>query len=461
GTPPPRRRGRSGDGSARDTGATLNAGGRLLVEATRVGADTQLARMAKLVEDAQNGKAAAQRLADKISAVFVPVVIALALGTLGFWLGNGAGLTAAFTAAVAVLIIACPCALGLATPTALMVGTGRGAQLGILIKGPEVLETTRKVDTIVLDKTGTVTTGKMTLLAVHTTDGTDEEEVLRLAGALEHSSEHPIAQAVASGAAARVGTLPAPEDFANIAGLGVQGIVEGHAVLVGREMLLAEWAMSLPEKLQRAKTEAEAAGRTAIAVAWDGEARAVLEVADAVKETSPEAIERLRGLGLTPILLTGDNKAVAEAVAAEVGIAPEHVIAEVMPQDKVDVVKRLQDEGRSVAMVGDGVNDAAALAQADLGLAMGTGTDAAIEAGDLTLVRGDLRAAADAIRLSRKTLGTIKSNLFWAFAYNVAALPLAAAGLLNPMIAGAAMAFSSVFVVGNSLRLRGFQPADH
>ncbi|GGW80566.1 hypothetical protein GCM10010320_73070 [Streptomyces caelestis] len=442
------------------TGATLNAGGRLVVEARRVGADTQLARMAKLVEDAQNGKAAAQRLADRISAVFVPVVIALALGTLGFWLGNGAGLTAAFTAAVAVLIIACPCALGLATPTALMVGTGRGAQLGILIKGPEVLETTREVDTIVLDKTGTVTTGKMTLLAVHTTDGTDEEEVLRLAGALEHSSEHPIAQAVASGAAARVGTLPTPEDFANIAGLGVQGIVEGHAVLVGREKLLAEWAMSLPEELRRAKAEAEAAGRTAIAVAWDGDARAVLEVADAIKETSPEAVKRLRALGLTPILLTGDNKAVAEAVAAEVGIAPEHVIAEVMPQDKVDAVKRLQSEGRSVAMVGDGVNDAAALAQADLGLAMGTGTDAAIEAGDLTLVRGDLRAAADAIRLSRKTLGTIRSNLFWAFAYNVAALPLAAAGLLNPMIAGAAMAFSSVFVVGNSLRLRGFQPAD-
>ncbi|WP_210570562.1 cation-translocating P-type ATPase [Streptomyces sp. GESEQ-4] len=441
------------------TGATLNAGGRLVVEATRVGADTQLARMAKLVEDAQNGKASAQRLADRISAVFVPVVIALALGTLGFWLGNGAGLTAAFTAAVAVLIIACPCALGLATPTALMVGTGRGAQLGILIKGPEVLETTRKVDTIVLDKTGTVTTGKMALLAVHTADGTDEDEVLRLAGALEHSSEHPIAQAVAAGAAARIGTLPAPEDFANIAGLGVQGIVEGHAVLVGREKLLAEWAMSLPEELQRAKTEAEAAGRTAVAVAWDGEARAVLEVADAIKETSPEAIRRLRALGLTPMLLTGDNKAVAESVAAEVGIAPEHVIAEVMPQDKVDAVKRLQSDGRSVAMVGDGVNDAAALAQADLGLAMGTGTDAAIEAGDLTLVRGDLRVAADAIRLSRKTLGTIRSNLFWAFAYNVAALPLAAAGLLNPMIAGAAMAFSSVFVVGNSLRLRGFQPA--
>ncbi|MEU7413487.1 heavy metal translocating P-type ATPase [Streptomyces sp. NPDC042638] len=442
------------------TGATLNAGGRLVVEATRVGADTQLARMAKLVEDAQNGKAAAQRLADRISGVFVPVVIALALGTLGFWLGNGAGLTAAFTAAVAVLIIACPCALGLATPTALMVGTGRGAQLGILIKGPEVLETTRKVDTIVLDKTGTVTTGKMTLLAVHTADGTDEDEVLRLAGALEHSSEHPIAQAVASGAASRVGTLPAPEDFANIAGLGVQGIVEGHAVLVGREKLLAEWAMGLSVELERAKAGAEDAGRTAIAVAWDGEARAVLEVADAIKATSPEAIKRLRALGLTPILLTGDNKAVAEAVAAEVGIAPEHVIAEVMPQDKVDVVKRLQSEGRSVAMVGDGVNDAAALAQADLGLAMGTGTDAAIEAGDLTLVRGDLRVAADAIRLSRKTLGTIRSNLFWAFAYNVAALPLAAAGLLNPMIAGAAMAFSSVFVVGNSLRLRGFQPAD-
>ncbi|MGW0564501.1 heavy metal translocating P-type ATPase [Streptomyces sp. NPDC003016] len=440
------------------TGATLNAGGRLVVEATRVGADTQLARMAKLVEDAQNGKAAAQRLADTISAVFVPVVIALALGTLGFWLGNGAGLTAAFTAAVAVLIIACPCALGLATPTALMVGTGRGAQLGILIKGPEVLETTRKVDTIVLDKTGTVTTGKMTLLAVHTTPTTTEAEVLRLAGALEHSSEHPIAQAVATGAAERVGTLPTPEDFANIPGLGVQGVVDGHAVLVGREKLLTEWAMALPVELERAKAKAEAAGRTAIAVAWDGEARAVLEVADAVKETSPEAIRRLRALGLTPILLTGDNKAVAESVAAEVGI--DEVIAEVMPQDKVDVVKKLQAQGRSVAMVGDGVNDAAALAQADLGLAMGTGTDAAIEAGDLTLVRGDLRAAADAIRLSRKTLGTIRSNLFWAFAYNVAALPLAAAGLLNPMIAGAAMAFSSVFVVGNSLRLRGFRAAD-
>ncbi|PNE38010.1 heavy metal translocating P-type ATPase [Streptomyces noursei] len=442
------------------TGATLNVGGRLVVEATRIGADTQLARMARLVEDAQNGKAAAQRLADRISAVFVPIVIALALATLGFWIGSGAGLTAAFTAAVAVLIIACPCALGLATPTALMVGTGRGAQLGILIKGPEVLETTRKVDTIVLDKTGTVTTGRMTLLATHTAPGTDKAEALRLAGALEHASEHPIAQAVAAGAGAEVGTLPTPEDFANIAGLGVQGVVEGHAVLVGREQLLAEWAITLPDELARAKAAAEEAGRTAIAVAWDGAARAVLEVADAVKETSPEAIRRLRALGLTPVLLTGDNAAVARTVAAEVGIDPDQVIAEVLPQDKVAVVQRLQKEGRSVAMVGDGVNDAAALAQADLGLAMGTGTDAAIEAGDLTLVRGDLRAAADAIRLSRRTLGTIKSNLFWAFAYNVAALPLAAGGLLNPMIAGAAMAFSSVFVVGNSLRLRGFQAAD-
>jgi P-type Cu+ transporter len=440
------------------TGATVNAGGRLVVEATRIGADTQLSRMARLVEDAQNGKAAAQRLADRISAVFVPVVIALALGTLGFWLGNGASLTAAFTAAVAVLIIACPCALGLATPTALLVGTGRGAQLGILIKGPEVLESTRRVDTVVLDKTGTVTTGRMTLLSVHTVGGTDEVDVLRLAGALEHASEHPIARAIADGALETLGSLPTPEDFANVPGLGVQGVVEGHAVLVGRERLLAEWALELPEDLRRAGTEAEAAGRTAVAVAWDGEVRAVLAVADAVKETSADAIAGLRALGLTPILLTGDNRAVAESVARQVGIAPEDVIAEVLPEDKVDVVKRLQAEGRSVAMVGDGVNDAAALARADLGLAMGTGTDAAIEAGDLTLVRGDLRAAVDAIRLARRTLGTIRSNLFWAFAYNVAALPLAAAGLLNPMIAGAAMAFSSVFVVGNSLRLRTFHP---
>ncbi|MFG3158847.1 heavy metal translocating P-type ATPase [Streptomyces sp. NPDC048232] len=442
------------------TGATLNEGGRLVVEATRVGADTQLARMARLVEDAQNGKAAAQRLADRVSGVFVPVVIALALATLGFWLGNGSGPTAAFTAAVAVLIIACPCALGLATPTALMVGTGRGAQLGILIKGPEVLESTRRVDTVVLDKTGTVTTGRMTLLAVHTAGATEEDDVLRLAGALEHASEHPVARAIADGALERLGgALPTPEDFANVPGLGVQGVVDGHAVLVGRERLLTEWAMTLPADLARAKGEAEASGRTAVVVAWDGEARAVLEVADAVKETSAEAIGRLRALGLTPVLLTGDNRAVAASVAREVGIDPGSVFAEVLPQDKVDVVKHLQSEGRSVAMVGDGVNDAAALAQADLGLAMGTGTDAAIEAGDLTLVRGDLRAAADAIRLARRTLGTIKSNLFWAFAYNIAALPLAAAGLLNPMIAGAAMAFSSVFVVANSLRLRSFRAA--
>ncbi|MFJ9454559.1 heavy metal translocating P-type ATPase [Kitasatospora sp. NPDC101447] len=438
------------------TGATVNAGGRLVVEATRVGADTQLSRMAKLVEDAQNGKAAAQRLADRISAVFVPIVITLAVATLGYWLGTGEGWTAAFTAAVAVLIIACPCALGLATPTALLVGTGRGAQLGVLIKGPEVLESTRRVDTIVLDKTGTVTTGRMTLIAVHTTGSTTEAEVLRLAGALEHASEHPIARAIAD-AAAKAGELPAVEGFENVPGLGVQGVVDGHAVVAGREALLNEWSQYLSEDLVGVKRAAEAAGRTAIAVGWDGEARAVLEVADAVKPTSAEAIGKLRALGLTPVLLTGDNRRVAEAVAAEVGIAPEHVIAEVMPQDKVDVVKRLQAEGKVVAMVGDGVNDAAALAQADLGLAMGTGTDAAIEAADLTLVRGDLLAAADAIRLSRRTLGTIKSNLFWAFGYNVAALPLAAAGMLNPMIAGAAMAFSSVFVVGNSLRLRRFR----
>ncbi|RVX42630.1 Cu+-exporting ATPase [Nonomuraea polychroma] len=437
------------------TGATVNAGGRLIVRATRVGADTQLAQMARLVEEAQTGKAQVQRLADRISGIFVPIVIALAVGTLGFWLGTGGGAGAAFTAAVAVLIIACPCALGLATPTALLVGTGRGAQLGILIKGPEVLESTRRIDTVVLDKTGTVTEGKMTLIGVHVAEGEDEAEVLRLAGALEHASEHPIAQAVAKGAAARVGELPSPEDFANVEGLGVQGIVDGHAVLVGRPRLLAEWSQHLTADLERKLHEAQAAGRTAVAVGWDGRARAVLVVADVVKPTSKEAIAQLRALGLTPVLLTGDNEAVAKSVAAEVGI--DEVIAEVLPADKVDVVKRLQGEGRVVAMVGDGVNDAAALAQADLGLAMGTGTDAAIEASDLTLVRGDLRVAADAIRLSRRTLSTIKGNLFWAFAYNVAALPLAALGLLNPMIAGAAMAFSSVFVVSNSLRLRRFK----
>ncbi|PFG69088.1 Cu+-exporting ATPase [Propionibacteriaceae bacterium ES.041] len=437
------------------TGATVNAGGRLVVRATRVGSDTQLAQMARLVEDAQSGKAQVQRLADRISGVFVPIVIAIAVVALAAWLISGAGVSAAFTAAVAVLVIACPCALGLATPTALLVGTGRGAQLGILIKGPEVLESTRKVDTVVLDKTGTVTTGKMTLVDAITEPGTDRAELLRLAGALEDASEHPIAQAVAKGAAQEVGQLPTPEDFANVEGKGVQGVVDGHAVLVGRESLLAEWSQHLSPAVAADKATAEGEGKTVVAVGWDGKARGILVVADTVKPTSAEAIQGLKALGLTPVLLTGDNEAVAKRIAAEVGI--DQVIAEVLPKDKVDVVTRLQAEGKVVAMVGDGVNDAPALAQADLGLAMGTGTDVAIEASDITLVRGDLRAAVDAIRLSRRTLGTIKANLFWAFAYNVAAIPVAALGMLNPMLAGAAMAFSSVFVVGNSLRLRGFR----
>ena len=436
------------------TGATVNSGGRLEVRATRVGADTQLAQMAKLVEDAQTGKAEVQRLADRISGVFVPIVIAIAFATLGAWLGAGFPVTAAFTAAVAVLVIACPCALGLATPTALLVGTGRGAQMGVLIKGPEVLESTRKVDTIVLDKTGTVTTGKMTLAEVIAEDGTDSDELLRLAGALENASEHPIAQAIAAAARDSGGELPTPEGFANVEGQGVQGVVDGHAVIVGRESFLADWALELSPRTAAVKRDAEADGKTVVAIGWDGQATGILLVADAVKPTSAQAISELRTLGLKPVLLTGDNAAVAQRIAAEVGI--DEVISEVMPQDKVSVVKRLQDQGKVVAMVGDGVNDAPALAQADLGLAMGTGTDVAIEASDITLVRGDLRSAVDAIRLSRKTLSTIKTNLFWAFAYNTAAIPVAAAGMLNPMLAGAAMAFSSVFVVGNSLRLRGF-----
>ncbi|WP_109522873.1 MULTISPECIES: heavy metal translocating P-type ATPase [Nocardia] len=436
-------------------GATVNVGGRIVVRATRIGSDTQLAQMARLVEEAQTGKAQAQRLADRISGIFVPVVIALAVATLGFWLGTGGSVAAAFTAAVAVLIIACPCALGLATPTALMVGTGRGAQLGILIKGPEVLESTRRVDTVVLDKTGTVTTGRMTLLDVVAAEGEDVTEVLALAGALEDSSEHPIARAIAAGAREKTGTLRAVEDFSNIEGLGVQGVIDGHAVLVGRPRLLADWSLELGPALEHALNTAQSEGKTAVAVGWDGRARGVLVVADAVKPTSAEAVAQLKALGLTPIMLTGDNAAAARAIADQVGI--DEVIAEVLPEDKLAVITRLKSEGKVVAMVGDGVNDAAALAGADLGLAMGTGTDVAIEAGDLTLVRGDLRSAADAIRLSRRTLATIKGNLFWAFAYNVGAIPLAMAGLLNPMLAGAAMAFSSVFVVSNSLRLRGFR----
>jgi Cu+-exporting ATPase len=442
-------------------GATMNAGGRLLVRATRVGADTQLAQMARLVEAAQSGKAPVQRLADRVSSVFVPVVLLLSLATLAGWLITGHSAQQAFTAAVAVLIIACPCALGLATPTALLVGTGRGAQLCILIRGPQVLESTRRVDTIVLDKTGTVTTGRMKLGAVVPVTGVPAKELLRLAGALEDASEHPVGQAIAAGARERLAdaVLPPVEAFVATQGLGVQGVVEGHAVAAGRPGWLTEqWAMAIPAELAAATERAEGAGGTAIAVGWDGEARGILVVADSLKPTSAQAIEELRSLGLRPVLLTGDNARAAGAVAAAVGIPADDMVAEVLPSDKVAAVSALQEGGRVVAMVGDGVNDAAALAQADLGIAMGTGTDVAIEAADLTLVRGDLRTAVDAIRLSRSTLRTIKGNLFWAFAYNVAALPLAVAGLLNPLVAGAAMAFSSVFVVTNSLRLRQFRP---
>jgi len=440
-------------------GATINAGGRLVVRATRIGAETQLAQMARLVEDAQMAKGRTQRLADRISGFFVPLVIALSVGTLGFWVGAGSGWTAAFTAAVAVLIVACPCALGLATPVAMMVGSGRGAQLGILIRGPEALERTRRVDTVVLDKTGTVTTGRMTLTDVVVADGEDEHLLLRLAGALEDASEHPVARAVAAGARDRVGSLGRVADFRNVDGLGVHGVVDGHDVVVGRPRLLTDGSNDLPPGLESALVALRESGATVVAVGWDGLARGLLAVADFVKPTSADAVARLRALGLRPMLLTGDNEAVARAVAQEVGIDPDDVVAEVLPADKVAMVRRLQDEGRTVGFVGDGVNDAAALAQADLGIAMGTGSDVAIEASDLTLVRGDLGVAVDALRLSRRTHRVITSNLVWAFGYNVAALPLAASGLLSPMIAGAAMALSSVFVVGNSLRLRGFQPS--
>jgi P-type Cu+ transporter len=451
-------------------GATVNAGGRLVMRATRVGADTAVAQIARLVTEAQAGKAPVQRLADRVSAVFVPVVIALSLATLVVWLAAGGSATDAFTAAVAVLIIACPCALGLATPTALLVGTGRGAQLGVLIKGPEVLESTRAVDTIVLDKTGTVTTGRMSLIDMVVSDGTTRSEALRLVGALEDASEHPVARAIAKAAraehahraatapdAAAAGALPRIEGFANVEGLGVDGTVDGKEILAGRPALLAERGFALPGDLAAARTAAEQRGQTAVAAAWDGEARALFVVADTLKPTSAEAVRLLKQLGLLPVLLSGDNEVTARAVAAETGI--DDVIAEVLPADKAEVVKGLQDRGRTVAMAGDGVNDAPALAQSDLGLAIGTGTDVAIEASDLTLVSGDLRAAADAIRLSRATLRTIKQNLGWAFGYNVAAIPLAAAGLLDPVIAAAAMALSSVSVVANALRLRRFRPA--
>jgi P-type Cu+ transporter len=438
------------------TGGGVNANGRLVVLATRVGADTQLAQLARLVVAAQAGKPPVQRLADRISSVFVPVVIGIAAATLVTWLATGHPAAAAFTAAVAVLIIACPCAMGLATPTAILTGTGRGAQLGIVISGPEVLESTRTVDTIVLDKTGTLTTGRLRLTEVIAAPGQGEAELLRLAGALESGSEHPIAAAITA-ATQVTQDLPEVTGFTSYPGLGARGVVDGHTVLAGRgDWLESSWAMSVPEPLAARAVRAEKAGQTAVFAGWDGQVRGVLVVADTVKPTSAAAVGRLRALGLRPILLTGDNERAAREVAAAVGIG--EVIAGVLPAGKVDVIKRLQDAGRVVAMAGDGVNDAAALAQADLGLAMGTGTDAAISASDLTLVRGDLLAVPDAIALSRRTLRIIKGNLFWAFGYNAAAIPLAALGFLNPLIAAAAMAFSSVFVVTNSLRLRRFQP---
>ncbi len=438
-------------------GATVNTSGRLVVEATRVGSATALAQIARLVAEAQAGKAPVQRLADRISAVFVPIVMGVSALTLVGWLVvGGAATTAAFTAAVAVIVIACPCALGLATPTAIMVGTGRGAQLGIVIKGPEVLEQTRQVTTVVLDKTGTLTEGAMAVSAVVPADGVDEAELLRLAAGAEDASEHPIARAIAAAGRERLGELPAVESFTARAGLGVEAVVDGHGVVIGRPGLLADRRVSLPARLTAEADRLEAAGSTVVGVAWDGEARGLVAVADRVKPTSRQAVADLRALGLTPVLLTGDNERTARAVAAEVGI--DRVLADVLPEEKAAEVARLQAAGEVVAMVGDGVNDAPALARADLGLAIGTGADVAIEASDITLVAGDLRTAADAIRLSRRTLRTIEGNLFWAFGYNVVAVPLAVAGVVNPIVAAAAMAFSSVFVVTNSLRLRRFRP---
>ncbi|MFZ2963643.1 MAG: heavy metal translocating P-type ATPase [Rhodoglobus sp.] len=441
---------------SRVVGATINVGGRIVVEVTRVGADTELARMGRLVEEAQTGKAEVQRLADRVSAVFVPVVIGLALVTFVTWLVLGGPLTVAFTAAIATLIVACPCALGLATPTALLVGTGRGSQLGILIRGPQVLEQTRIVDTIVLDKTGTITTGQMSLLGVVAAAGESEAEVLRIAAAAENGSEHPVGRAIVAGARDRGVDIVAVDSFSSLQGHGVRAVVDGNLVVVGRaSWITAEWSLTMPAEISSAVEAAEARAETAVVIAWDGAVRGLVSVADTIKPTSAAAIRRFVALGLTPVLLTGDNAQAAAAVGAAVGIAD--VRSGITPQGKLDAIRGLQAEGRVVAMVGDGVNDAAALAAADLGIAMGAGTDAAIAASDVTVMSGDLIVVGDAIRLARRTLGTIKGNLFWAFAYNVAAIPIAMLGLLNPLIAGLAMALSSVFVVTNSLRLRRFR----
>lgn len=439
-------------------GGSLNTSGRLVVEATRVGSSTALAQIARLVAEAQATKAPIERLADRVSAVFVPVVIAISSLTLAGWLLAGGSATAAFTAAVAVIVIACPCALGLATPTALMVGTGRGAELGIIIKGPEVLEQVRQVTTVVLDKTGTLTEGKMSVVQVVPRDAADEEELVRMAAAAEASSEHPIGQAISTYGRERLGELPTPESFSARAGLGIEAVIQGHAVVVGRPSFIADWGVHLTGELEAKAADLETKGSTVVAVALDGELKGLIAVADRIRPTSRQAVAGLRALGLVPVLVTGDNERTAKAVAAEVGI--DRVIAGVLPQGKVVEIERLQQVGEVVAMVGDGINDAPALAKADLGIAIGTGTDIAMEASDITLVAGDLLGAVDAIRLSRRTLSTIKTNLAWAFGYNIVAIPLAVAGIVNPIIGAATMAFSSVFVVTNSLRLRGFLPAE-